>query len=88
MNEEYLNKVLIFLQQELPQFKQDMRISGALIRFTLPEGQAFQPYFEAVQQGVTASVNRIRKRESDLNFSVFTKTQERDFKIRKQDELA
>ena len=83
MNPEYLNKVLIFLQQELPVYKNDMSLKGPVILFHLPEGQAFQPYFENLFTAVSGCTSRIRNREYDLDFKVWSPNQERDFKILK-----
>lgn len=83
MNKEYLDKVVIFLQQELPQFKADISLIGNTIEFQVAEGQIFQTYYDKVHQAVGLSINRIRNRDFDLDFTVKSKNQERDFKIYK-----
>jgi hypothetical protein len=84
MNDEYLNRVLIFLQQELPGYKDQMALKAGKFVFTLPEGTAFQPWYESVFAEVSACTGRIRNREYDLDFKVWSPNQERDFKILKK----
>ena len=83
MNEEYLNRVKIFLAQELPAYKEVLAVSGGKLVFRVPAGQVFQPFYEAVFAAVNSCVSRIRNREWDLDFSVQSAMQERDFKIMK-----
>lgn len=83
MNDEYLNKVKTFLEQEMPKHRDDLRLDGAVFVFSMPEGRIFQPYYEEVHQGVTAHIARIRQRRTDLSFKVWSAFQERDFKILK-----
>lgn len=83
MNEAYLNRVLTYLQQELPAYREALTLKSGKFVFTLPAALAFQPWYEAVFTAVSASVNRIRNRDCDLDFKVWSKTQERDFKILK-----
>ena len=83
MNEEYLNRVKIFLAQELPAYRGAVSVSGGKLVFRVPEGRAFQPYYDAVFAAVNGCIARIRNRECDLDFSVQSAVQERDFKIGK-----
>jgi hypothetical protein len=83
MNEEYLNRVNIFLQQELPGYKDELALKSGTFVFTLPAGLAFQSYYEGLFAAVSACVSRIRNRESDLDFKVWSPNQERDFTILK-----
>lgn len=83
MNEEYLNRVRIYLQQEMPAFRDNLALKAGQVVFTMPDGQAFQPYYETVFTAVSACISRIRNREFDLDFKVWSLNQERDFKILK-----
>lgn len=83
MNEEYLNRVLIYLQQELLRYRETLALQAGKFVFNVPEGTPFQPHYEAVFADASACVGRIRNREFDLDFKVWSKNQERDFKILK-----
>lgn len=83
MNEEYLNRVLTYLHQEMPKYKNDLSLKAAQFVFILPAGIAFQPYYEDVFTAVSTCTGRIRKSEIDLDFKVWSPNQERDFKILK-----
>ncbi|TFF34561.1 hypothetical protein [Mucilaginibacter psychrotolerans] len=83
MNEKYLNRVLIYLHREMPKYKNDLLLKTAQFVFILPAGMVFQPYYEDVHTAVSTCTGRIRKREMDLDFKVWSPNQERDFKILK-----
>jgi len=83
MNEEYLNRVLIYLQQELPAYREVLKLQLGKFVFSVPEETPFQSYYESVFVAVSAATGRIRNREYDLDFNVWSKNQERDFKILK-----
>ncbi|HTD99026.1 MAG TPA: hypothetical protein VK668_07045 [Mucilaginibacter sp.] len=83
MNEEYLNRVLIYLQQELPEYRAALSLKAGKFVFTLPEGLAFQPFYEKLFAAVSACTGRIRNREYDLDFKVWSPNQERDFTVLK-----
>jgi hypothetical protein len=82
-NEDYLNRVKVFLEQELPQYKGVLTVSGNLLLFTVPVSDTFQPYYESLHAAVTACIARIRNLEYDLDFTVRSANQERDFKVYK-----
>lgn len=83
MNEEYLNRVLIFLQQELPGYKNLLALKAGKFVFTLPAETAFQLYYESLFTAISACTGRIRNRKHDLDFKVWSPNQERDFKVLK-----
>lgn len=83
MNGEYLNRVLIYLQQELRTYRETLKLQAGKFVFIVPDENPFQPYYEAVFAAVSASAGRILNREFDLDFKVWSKNQERDFKILK-----
>jgi len=82
-NEDYLNRVKVFLEQELPQYKGVLAVNGNMLLFTVPADQTFQSYYESLHAAVTACIARIRNLECDLDFTVRSPNQERDFKIYK-----
>jgi hypothetical protein len=53
MNDEYLNRVLIFLQQELPGYKAQVVLKAGKFVFTLPDGTAFQPWYESLFSAIS-----------------------------------
>jgi hypothetical protein len=82
MNEVYLNKVLIYLQQELPEnYRQHIKLSGEKLVITIPDTANFSQVYEALYESIVGSINRIRSRDIDLEFTIQSKIQERDFKI-------
>jgi hypothetical protein len=82
-NEDYLHRVKVFLQRELPQYKGGLSVNGNVLFFTVPAGQTFQPYYESLHTAVTTCIARIRNREYDLDFTVRSPNQQRDFKLYK-----
>jgi hypothetical protein len=84
MNIDYLNRVLIYLQQELPEnHREHISLTGEKLVVILPETANFSQAYETLHPAIISSINRIRNREIDLEFSIRSKNQERDFKISK-----
>jgi len=84
MNTAYLSRVLIYLQQELPEdYRQLIRLSGEKLIVSLPETANFSQAYDVLYKTITNSIGRIRNREIDLEFTIWSKNQERDFKILK-----
>lgn len=81
MEDEYINRVLIYLKQELPDLQDWLELKNGKVIISVPAGQAFPPFYEKVFNSVTAATTRIRKREKDIDFTVRSPVQERDFKI-------
>jgi hypothetical protein len=85
MNEAvYLEKVRVFLTQELPQpYSQLITVKDSVIIVVIPEGTTFNNGYAILYPAIEASVQRIRNREFDLNFTIWTTNQTRDFRIYK-----
>ena len=84
MNTAYLNRVLVYLQQEMPDdYRANIKLNGEKLIITIPETANFGQTYEALHQTITDNINRIRSREIDLEFTIRSKNQERDFKILK-----
>lgn len=81
MNEAYLQKVLIYLQQELPEWRDRLMIMGGKLVINIAATETFQPTFELINHAINNSMSRVRNRETDLEFTVKSTAQERDFKI-------
>jgi chitinase len=83
-NTTYLNRVLIYLQQELTEkYREHIKLAGEKLVITLPDEGSFQLGYEALHQTIVSSISRIRSRDIDLDFTVKSVCQERDFKILK-----
>jgi hypothetical protein len=83
MNTVYL-RVLIYLQQELPQeYWEQIRLTNEKFIITVPDTTNFQPVYELLHPIIVSCINRVRSRDMDLDFTVRSKNQERDFKILK-----
>lgn len=82
----HLIMVRVFLKQELPPLYNDLiSIEDEAIVITLPDnGKPFNTNYDIVFALINEQVQRIRNRECDLNFTVKTANQLRDFKIYKQ----
>jgi len=81
MHTEYLNRVVIYLQQEMPEYQEMLAIKDNQVVFTVHPGAAFEQFYQQLFASVSACVIRIRNREIDLEFKVWSPTQERDFKV-------
>ena len=80
----HLNKVLIFLKQELPPaYNELIKLVNDIFVINLPNGEVFETAYQSIFPLITTSVNRIRNREYDFKFSVKSNNQERDFIILK-----
>lgn len=51
--------------------------------FTVHPSSTFEQYYQKVFSSVSACTSRIRNREIDLEFKVWSPAQERDFKVLK-----
>lgn len=84
MNTAYFNRVLIYLQQELPEdYQQRINLTGEKLVVIVPDTANFALAYETLHPAITSSIGRIRNREIDLEFTIRSKNQERDFKILK-----
>ncbi|MEO3405013.1 hypothetical protein AAFN85_13990 [Mucilaginibacter sp. CAU 1740] len=83
MNTDYLNRVTLFLKREMPDTGELIIVKDDKVFFMVPEGQVFQPFYEAVFKSVTQHTKK-RKREADIHCCVWSPTQERDFIIPKK----
>jgi hypothetical protein len=80
----YLEKVRVFLTQELPQpYNQLIAVKDSVIIISIPEGTTFNDGYATLHPAIEASIQRIRNREYNLNFTVWTRNQTRDFRIYK-----
>jgi len=83
MDTEYLKRVVIYLQQELPEYQEMLVVKANQIIFTVHPDAAFEQFYQKLFVSVSACTARIRNREIDLEFKVWSPTQERDFKVLK-----
>lgn len=83
MNQDYLNRVLTYLQQELPQHKDSIQAVNGRIIVTLTDNCNFQQAYELLHPNFLTCIGRIRNRAIDLEFTIRSASQERDFKILK-----
>ena len=84
MNTAYLNRVLVYLQQEIPEdYRENIKLNGEKLVITISETANFGQTYEILYQVIAENINRIRSREIDLEFTIRSKNQERDFKILK-----
>jgi len=84
MNTAYLNRVLVYLQQEIPEdYRENIKLNGEKLVITISETANFGQTYEILYQVIAENINRIRSRENDLEFTIRSKNQERDFKILK-----
>lgn len=81
MHTEYLERIRIYLQQEMPVYKADMTLENGVLVFGVPDGKVFQPYYDAVFAAASACISRLRNQEIDLAFSVKSPNRERDFHL-------
>jgi hypothetical protein len=84
MNTDYLNRVLIYLQQELPEaYHHHIKLSGEKLVINLLDTANFSQVYETLHFNINDSIKRVRNRKIDLEFTIRSKNQERDFKILK-----
>jgi hypothetical protein len=83
MNESYLKRVVTYLQQELPEYQEMVNLNANEIIFTVHTGASFEQFYQKVFGSVSSCTARIRNREIDLDFKVWSPTQERNFKVLK-----
>ncbi|WP_214072627.1 hypothetical protein [Mucilaginibacter sp. dw_454] len=82
MNTPYLNRVLIYLQQELPEiYREHITLTGEKLVVFIPGTTDFNKAYEILYQTIVSCINRVRNREIDLEFTIKSKVQERDFKV-------
>jgi hypothetical protein len=80
----YLEKVRVFLTQELPQpYNKLVTINDSATTAVIPESITFNYGYAKLYHLIETSIQRIRNREYDLNFTIWTPNQLRDFKIYK-----
>jgi len=81
---EYLYKVLIFLRQELPAFSDKLNIqANKIVVMIQADFSTFNDDYAAIFKLIEGCINRVRNREYDLSFTIWSANQERDFKIYK-----
>ena len=81
---EYLNKVLTYLKQELTEaYKSCISLKETKFIITMVDDVNFNTVFPEVHTQINKNIERVRNRKVDLNFSVRSKNQERDFMILK-----
>ena len=78
---EYLNKVVIYLKQELPEILLDVSVADDRIVFRIDEHKLFNDQYNKLYEEVLSSISRLRNKETPLSFSVKTDVQLRDFTI-------
>ncbi|MDB5061963.1 MAG: hypothetical protein JWP67_1806 [Mucilaginibacter sp.] len=84
MDTAYLNRVLIYLQQELPEnYREHIQLTGEKLVIAVPHADNFQQVYEDLHQTIISCVGRIRNRDIDLEFIIKSQVQERYFKILK-----
>lgn len=82
MNTEYLNMVRVYLQQELPEtYREHIKLSGEKLVISIADTANFSEVYETLHETIVGSINRIRNRDIDLEFTIQSTIQERDFKI-------
>ncbi|WP_419699079.1 hypothetical protein [Mucilaginibacter sp. NFX135] len=78
---EYLNQVLIYLKQELPESYWDISVVNEHIVFLIDEHKFFNDQYSKLYEDVLSSINRLRNKETSLKFTIKTNIQSRDFTI-------
>jgi hypothetical protein len=81
----YLEMVKVYLNQELPPPYNDLlSVVDDRIRVTLPDdGKAFNAAYAIIHLMIVESVNRIRDIQYNLDFTIWSEGQLRDFTITK-----
>jgi len=83
MHTEYLKRVVVYLQQELPEYQEMVAVNNNNVIFTVHPGAIFEQYYQKVFDSVSMCAARIHNRKIDLEFKVWSPVQERDFKVLK-----
>jgi hypothetical protein len=84
MNAVYLNMVRIYLQQELPEiYREHIKLTDERLIISIADTASFSQAYETLQEAITVCIDRIRNREIDLEFTIQSTIQRRDFKILK-----
>ncbi len=82
----YLEMVRVYLSQELPPLYNTLvSVVDGRIRITLPEiGKSFNDSYAIVQPMIVECINRIRELKYNVNFTIWSETQLREFTIAKK----
>ena len=82
---DYLPKVLTYLKQELPApYRDCITIENDVFVIRLPySDSSFTDAYEHLQSLISGSIQRVRVRQYDFEFKIWTALQERSFTILK-----
>ena len=81
---EYLNRVLTYLKQELPdQYGNMFQLVDNRFTISIRDDVNFITVYDDIYTSISNSISRIRNREIELDFNVKSTHQERDFRILK-----
>ena len=81
---EYLNRVLTYLKQELPdQYGNMIQLDDNRFIISIRDDVNFITVYDDIYTSISNSISRIRNREIELDFNVKSNHQERDFRILK-----
>ena len=81
---EYLNRVLTYLKQELPeQYGNMFQLVDNRFTISIRDDVNFITVYDDIYTSISNSISRIRNREIELDFNVRSNCQERDFRILK-----
>ena len=85
----YLDMVRVYLSQELPPpYNEAITVTDNRIRVSLPDtGKSFNAEYAIVHPMIVESINRIREVQHNLDFTIWTPHQLRDFTIFKTAEV-
>lgn len=83
--DSYLNMIRVYLMQELPPpYNNSIEVNDRRIMVLLPEtGRSFNKSYELLNRMIVDSIGRVRNLQHDLDFSIWTPHQLRDFTISK-----
>jgi hypothetical protein len=80
----YLNKVFTYLKQELPNpYRDTITLVESTFIITAPDDIGFNSLYTELHEKIVTRIERVRKRDYDLNFTVKSTRQLRDFTIRR-----
>jgi hypothetical protein len=81
---QYLNRVLIYLQKELPKaYRESIELDDERLVITIPDDEHFLIKCSELHVKISANIERVREREYDLHFTIRSTGQQRDFTISK-----